>query len=222
MHQQRRLSSLLRARNYHASISNPKRCTMNDQGARSNRTRHCELAYESHQRGPDGPAPAWRQNPHLGPVWVDDVEQFELSVEDHLGVVEGLPHRKAYQSSVQGETIDVAAIRPRSPPERVHVLTGIHHDRDVAIRRAAVGDRELRTQELFQPTQLCRIGSRHGHGQVPVLKIPAMPVDWGLEHYDTWAHSGDARRPETRPRAWRKSAFRRRIGTQTPPVSFRT
>src|SRR5262249_51940158 len=152
----------------------------------------------------------------LGPVWVDHVERFELSVEDDLSVVERLPHRKAYQSSVQGETIDLAAIRPWSPPKRVHVLTGIHDDRDVAVRRAAVRDRELWAQELFQPTQLCRIGSRHGHGQTPVLKSPAMPVEWGLEHQGTSAHSRDARRLETRPRAWRKSAFRRRIGTATP------
>src|SRR5262245_45154046 len=138
MHQQRRLSSLLRARDHHASIPNLERCTMNDQGARSNRTSHRELAHDSHQGDSDGSAPAWRQNPHLGPVWVDHVEQLELSVEDHLGVVEGLPHRKAYQAGVQGETIDLTAIRPRSPPERVHVLTGIHYDRDVAIRRATV------------------------------------------------------------------------------------
>src|SRR5262245_24873121 len=111
---------------------------MNDQGARSNRAGHCELAYDSHQRGSDGQASPWRQNPHLGPVWVNDVEQFEVWVEDYLGVVEGLPERKAYQSSVQGEAVDVAAIRPRSPTERVYVLTGIHYDRDVAIRRAAI------------------------------------------------------------------------------------
>src|SRR5262249_26174492 len=153
---------------------------------------------------------------------VDRVEQLEVWMEDTLGVVEGFPRREAYQSIVQGETIDVAAIRPRSPPERVYVLTGIHHDCDVAIRRAAVDHRELRAQELFQPAQLCRIGSRHGHGQVSVSKIPAMPVDRSLEHQDTSAQSGDARRPEARRRAWCKSVFRRRIGTLTPRVSFRT
>src|SRR5262249_34443180 len=118
MDQQRRLSSFLRTRNQHASISNSERCTMNDQRARSNRTGHCELAYDSHQRGSDGQAPARRQNPHLGPVWVDLVEHLEVWIENNLGVVEGFPHRKGYQSIVQDETIDVAAIRPRSPPDR--------------------------------------------------------------------------------------------------------